>query len=110
MITAVALLFFPVVLAMSLFRLYQLPRDLLARTRWLHPQHKLAASLASGTTYLALASYSALLLYTLFRSIASPPQTLGEILRAASVVVGYPLVYLAYEWVYYYAILPRSKP
>ena len=110
MITAVALLFFPVVLALSLFRLYQLPRDLLARTRRLHPQHKLAASLASGTTYLALAGYSALLLYTLFRSLASPPQTLSELLQAASVVVGYPLVYLAYEWIYYYAILPSSKP
>jgi hypothetical protein len=109
MITAVALLFFPIVLAMSLFRLYQLPRDLLARTHGLHPRHKLAACLASGTTYLALAAYTALLLNTLVRTLASPPQTLAEVLQAASVVVGYPFVYLAYAWVYYYAIRPRSN-
>ena len=110
MITAVALLFFPAVFAMSLFRLYQLPRDLLARTRWLHPQHKVAACIASGITYLALTGYTALLLYTLIKAVTSPPRTLAEIFQSAAVVVGYPVVYLAYEWVYYYAILPRSKP
>ena len=110
MITAVALLFFPAVFAMSSFRLYQLPRDLLARTRWLHPQHKIAACIASGITYLTLAGYTALLLYTLVKAVTSPPRTLAEIFQSASVVVGYPVVYLAYEWVYYYAILPRSKP
>ncbi len=35
------------------------------------------------------------------------PQTIGEILSAASVLVGYPFVYLLYEWVYHYAIDPR---
>lgn len=110
MITVVALLFFPVVLAISLYRLYQLPRDLIARTRWLHPQHKWAAGLASGFTYLALAGYTTLLLYTLARVFASPPQTLEDGLKTAAVFGGYPLACLAFEWVYFYAILPRSKP
>ena len=110
MITAVALLFFPVVLAISLYRLYQLPRDLIARNRWLHPQHKWAASLACGFTYLALAGYTAFLLYTLVAAFASPPHTLGEGLQIAAVFGGYPLACLAFEWVYFYAILPRSKP
>ncbi|MBI5258078.1 MAG: hypothetical protein HY855_16365 [Burkholderiales bacterium] len=109
MFTVVALLFFPVVLAVSLWRLYQLPRDLLARTRWLNPRHRLAASMASGVIYLALAAYTALLLFTLAKALASPPRTLAEALQTASMVAGYPLVYLAYEWVCYYAILPRSK-
>ncbi len=110
MITAVALLFFPVLLALSLFRLYQLPRDLLARTRWLHPLHPLAAGLASGATYLALAVYTALLLYTLVAAVASPPRSLSDALQLAAVFGGYPFVCLTYEWVYFYAILPRSKP
>ena len=110
MITVVALLFFPVVLAISLFRLFQLPRDLIARTRWLHPQHKLAAGFALGTAYLALAGYTTLLLYTLAVAFATPPRTLNGVLQVAAVFGGYPLVCLVFEWVYYYAILPRSKP
>lgn len=109
MITAVALFFFPFVLALSLFRLYQLPRDLLARTRWLNPRHPLAAGLASGSTYLALAATTALLLYTVVVAVASPPRTLNDALQLAAVFGGYPFVCLAYEWVYFYAILPRSK-
>lgn len=110
MITVVALLFMPAVFAMSLFRLYQLPRDLLAGTRWLHPRHRLAAGLAAAATYLALAAYTAALMYTLARVIAAPPRTVEQALRTASVVVGYPLVYLAYEWICFYAIGPRSRP
>ena len=110
MITAVALLFFPAILAMSLYRIYQLPRDLLCGTRWLNPQHKVVAALASGASYLALGAYTSLLLYTLVGVVASPPQTVNEVLATAPVVVGYPLVYLAYEWVCFYAVAPRSRP
>jgi hypothetical protein len=110
MITAVALLFFPAIFGMSLFRLYQLPRALLAGSKWLHPGHRVLAGLSSGTTYLALATYTALVLYTLAAAVASPPETLSELLAAASVVAGYPFVYVAYEWVYFYAIGPRQRP
>ena len=110
MITVVALLFFPAVLGMSVFRLCQLPRALWKRTRWVHPEYTVTASLALACTYSALATYTIWLLWTLVQTIAAPPQTLSEALSAASVLVGYPFVYLAYEWVYFYAILPRPRP
>jgi len=43
MITVVAILFFPFVLAMSAFRLYQLPRDIVARRKWFNRSHLVVA-------------------------------------------------------------------
>ena len=107
MITLVALLFLPVVFSMSVYRLYQLPRDVLAGTKWVNSEHRLAYSLASATTYLALGAYTTYLGYAIVTVVALWPISLTELLSTASVVVGFPFVYLAYEWVYFYAIAPR---
>ena len=108
MITVVALLFFPAVFAMSVFRLYQLPRHLARRSSWFNPDHRLASAVASATTYLTLAVYTLLLLYTLVKSLVTPPRSLPDVLEAASVVVGYPIIYLVFEWVRFYSIRPRT--
>ena len=109
MITLVALLFFPIILAMSLYRLFQLPRDILARKKWLNPNHSVVAALAASATYIALSLYTVTILVGLVGVLIRVPNTIGEIFAAASVLVGYPLVYLIYEWVYHYALDPRPK-
>jgi hypothetical protein len=109
MITVVALLFFPVVLAMSVYRLYQLPRDILAGTKWFNRGHRAVAVLASSTTYVTLGLYTAILLVTLVGVLSRLPETIGEAIAAASMLIGYPLVYLVYEWVYHYALDPRPR-
>ena len=107
MITVVALLFFPFVLAMSVYRLYQLPRDLWAGRKWFNRGHRALAVLASSTTYLTLGLYTAALLVTLVGMLSRLPETIGEAISAASILIGYPLVYLVYEWVCHYALDPR---
>lgn len=107
MITVVAILFLPAVFVMSIYRLYQLPRDLLAGTKWLNSEHRLVYGLASVSTYLALGAYTVYLVYVTVTVVAAWPVSLTELLSTASVVVGFPFVYIAYEWVYFYAMAPR---
>lgn len=107
MITVVALLFLPVVLIMSIYRLVQLPRDMLAFKKWINPNHRLVAGFAAGAAYIALGGYTVIILVGFFRALIHAPKTMDELLTAGSVLVGYPFVYLAYEWVYHYALDPR---
>jgi len=106
-VTVVALLFFPAILAMSLYRLFQVPRDILGRKKWFNPNHRVLAMLAACTTYIALGIYTVTILVGLVGVLIRVPKTIGEILSAASVLVGYPFIYLIYEWVYHYALDPR---
>lgn len=109
MLTVVAILFLPAVFVMSSYRLYQLPRDVLAGTKWLNSNNRLVYGLASATTYLALGACVVYLVYAIAIVVAAWPVSLTELLSTASVVLGFPFVYLAYEWVYFYAITPRPK-
>lgn len=101
MLTVVAILFLPAVFVMSSYRLYQLPRDVLAGTKWLNSNNRLVYGLASATTYLALGACVVYLVYAIAIVVAAWPVSLTELLSTASVVLGFPFVYLAYEWVYF---------
>ena len=107
MITLVAILFFPVILALSIYRLFQLPRDILARKKWVNPEHWWIALLSAGAAYIALGLYTVTLLAGLVVLLIRVPKTISELFAAASVLVGYPVVYLVFEWVHHYALDPR---
>lgn len=107
MLTVVALLFLPAVFVMSSYRLYQLPRAVLAGKKWLNSEHRLVYALAWATTYLALGAYTTYFAYAIVTVVASWPVSLNDLLSTASVVVGFRFVYLAYERVYFHAIAPR---
>lgn len=107
MITFVSILFLPAVFVMSIYRLYQLPRDVLAGEKWLNSEHRLVYCLASASTYLVLGAYTMYLVYAAVNIVAAWPVSLNKLLGLASVVVGFPFAYVAYEWVYFYAIAPR---
>ena len=109
MLTVVALLLFPAILAMSMYRLYQFPRDMFAGRKWLNPKRRLVSAAACAVTYGALAAYTAHLLYVLARVFAFPPRAIDELFDAAFTLAGYPFVYLAYEWFNFYAAHPRPR-
>lgn len=106
MLTVVSLLLLPFVLGMSVYRAYQLPQSLISGARRLNPRHPLAAAAALGVMYVALVVYTAFVLHTALRAAWSPPQTAQELLAVAVVGVGYPFVYLAFEWVRFYSVRP----
>lgn len=103
------LLMLPAVLGMSAFRLVQLPRDLWTRRTRINPSRRWLCALAFGVVYCALATHTLLVLIAVARALWTPPRTIQDLFAAAIVAVGYPLVYLAFEWVLYYSVKPVSK-
>ena len=108
MLTIVALTFLPVVLSMSIYRIYQVPRGLLFGRLRICPRKPLIAALGLGVTYCALVVYTVFVLYTAARAFWTPPKTIHELISVASVGVAYPFVYLAFEWLLYYCIKPST--
>ncbi len=109
MLTVVLLLMLPAVLGMSAFRLVQLPRDLRSRRASINPRRRLLCALAFGVVYIALAAYTILVLFAAARALWTPPVTIHDLWAAATVGVGYPFVYLAFEWVLYYSVKPMAR-
>lgn len=109
MVTAVLLLLLPAVFSLSVFRLYQLPRDLRAGAIRVNPRNKLLAALVFGIIYAVLAAYTVFVLFTAARAIWTPPNTIQELLSIAYVGAAYPLVCLAFEWILYYTVTPKAK-
>ena len=108
MLTVVLLLLLPAVFSLSVFRLYQLPRDLRARAVRLNPRNKPLATLGFGIIYAVLAGYTFFVLFTAARAVWSPPKTIQELFSIAYVGAAYPLVCLAFEWILYYTVKPNA--
>ena len=109
MLTIVLLLLLPAVLGMSVWRLVQLPRDLMVHRRALDTRRRLLCALGLGIMYCALAIYTLLVLMSAARALWIPPKTVHELLAVAYVGAGYPFVYLGFEWVLYYAVKPGAQ-
>jgi hypothetical protein len=106
MITVVLLLLLPAVLGMSVFRLVQLPRDLLARRTRMNPRRRLLSVFAFIAVYIVLTGHTVLVLIALADLFSSPPQTIEDLLSAASIGAAYPIAYLTFEWVVFYSVKP----
>lgn len=104
MLTLVLLLLLPAVLGMSVFRLVQLPRDLLARRSRINPTRRPLSAFACIAVYIVLTGHTVLVLIALARMLQSPPQTIADLFPAARVWAAYPLAYLAFEWVVHYSV------
>ena len=109
MVTAVLLLLLPAVLSLSVFRLYQLPRDLRAKTVRLTSRNKLMSALVFGIIYAVLAAYTVFVVFTAARAIWSPPKTIQEFFSLAYIGAAYPLVCLGFEWILFYTVKPVAK-
>ena len=103
------LLLLPWVLVMCLYRLVQVPRDLLARRPLAATALVLAYSLAAVCT--------ARVLWVLAKAIGDPPTMLAEVFDIGRTLVALPLVYLCFEWTLYHCVkavaqapAPHSSP
>lgn len=108
MLTVVALLLLPFVFCMSVYRACQLPQSLIARTKLLNLAYSRVAPFALALTYLALVVYTICVLYTAASMVLNPPATIQELFSVAVVSVGYPFVYLIFEWVLFYSVKPGT--
>lgn len=106
---ALPLIALPFVFAAAIYRLYVLPRRLFSS------QIHLARSALSIRTALTLLAYSALLGYTAAIAVALAthlPQAISNLtlwLRLGPLLAGYPFVYVAAEWAFYYGFRQRQK-
>ena len=106
MLTVVLLLLLPAVLGMSLMRVVQLPRELWAGRARIQQSRRALRAMALGVLYLALSSYTIVVLMALARALWTPPKTLHDLLAAALVALAYPFVYFAFEWARYHCVEP----
>ena len=104
MITWVLLLLLPWVLVMSLYRLIQIPRDLLARRLRLQPRRRLLAATALVLAYSLAVVCTARVLWVLARAIGDPPTMLVEVFDIGRTLVALPLAYLCFEWTLYHCV------
>ena len=117
MITWVLLLLLPWVLVMCLYRLVQIPRDLLARRLRLQPRRPLLAATALVIAYSLAAVCTARVLWVLVRAIGYPPTMLAEVFDIGRTLLALPLGYLCFEWTLYHCVkavaqapAPHSSP
>lgn len=104
MFSVVLLLMLPVILGMSAFRLYDLPRELVAGRMQFNPARRNLASAAFLFVYVMLTGYTLAVVYVLGSAIAQPPRVFQELFPRVYVPALYPLVYLGFEWVLYYSV------
>ena len=104
MITWVLLLLLPWVLVMCLYRLVQIPRDLLAHRLRLQPRRRLLAATALVLAYSLAVVCTARVLWVLARAISDPPTMLAEVFDIGRSLVALPLVYLCFEWTLYHCV------
>ena len=101
---------FPFLLALAAYRLYVLPRRMAAgQLRFAKARLSLRTAITL-LAYLALLGYTVTLVvfvpHTLVRSQVTP----ALLLSTAPLFAGYPFVYVAAEWVFYYGFMRPPKP
>jgi hypothetical protein len=104
MFSVILILMLPAILSMSVFRLCQLPRELLAGRMQFNPVRRNLALTAFLFMYVMLTGYTLAVVYVLGRAIAQPPRVFQELFPGVYVPVLYPLIYLGFEWVIYHCV------
>lgn len=108
MITVVALLFLPALLALTVWRAMSVPRDLLAGRRRPDPRHPWRAAAALGLAGLALLAGTGWLLLTALQAALVPPATVQAWFALGRPVLAFPLLCLLFEWVLFHALVAPS--
>ena len=107
MLTVVAILLMPVVLGRAVYRLFKIPQALWRNQIHLNRRNLVIATFGFGLTYLLLLTYTGLIIYIVTKAVVNPPETIYEVFSLAKVCVGYPFVYLSFEWAIYHCIKPK---
>ena len=106
---ALPLIAFPFLVALALYRLYVLPRRVLAGNLHLSRRRLSALSAATAIAYVVLLIYTLSLVVLTAKTLATAPTDLMAWLSIAPVFAGYPIVYIAAEWVFYYGFQRPAK-
>ncbi|MFT3800287.1 MAG: hypothetical protein QM766_03635 [Burkholderiaceae bacterium] len=106
----IPLILFPIVLAAVLYRLWTLPRRYLkGEARLAHPKKSLLTFLTL-VAYLGLLAYTIVLMFLIGQLAFSGHHTLEDWLSVALTAVGFPIMYVAAEWVFFYGFERPKKP
>lgn len=106
---AIPLILFPVVLAAVLYRLYTLPRKYLrGEARLAGPKNSLL-TLLTLAAYLGLLAYTVALMFLLARLAFSGHHNPEDWLSVALTAAGFPIMYVAAEWVFFYGFERPKK-
>jgi len=108
MLTVVMLLFLPAVLAMSVWRAFAVPRGLVTQRLRFNPKHPVAARTALALVYVTLFLNTLAVVHAAASMVWHSISSFDALISRLSPVAVYPLVYLAFEWVLYYAV--KSSP
>lgn len=104
MLTAVMLLLLPVIFAMSVWRTYTVPRDLVSRRLGFSPKRPMFASITFVLIYCALLVNTLAVVYACSGLVWHPPSSFDEFIPRLFPAAAYPFVYLSFEWTLYHAV------
>lgn len=102
----------PFVFVAAVYRLYTLPRKYIDIAGTLRLAHGILSpiSLLTGMAYLGLLVYTAALAWRVAAIVVDAPGTPADWLAAMPVFAGYPITYIAAEWVFYYGFQRPPRP
>lgn len=99
----------PFLIAAAAYRLYTLPRRYLAGTLRLAHHGSSPISLLAGLAYLALLACTVGIILLVARNFIHAPYELSGWLALAPAIVGYPIGFVAAEWVFYHGFQRPSR-
>jgi hypothetical protein len=103
------LLILPFLLAAAVYRLYSVPHRVLAGSLQLAQTPGSLTTVLTVCAYLGLLGYSAGLVLAVVLALFKGRVSFSDWLSLAPVFAGYPLVYIATEWVFYYGFKRPPK-
>ena len=103
-------LILPLVFALAVFRLYQIPRRLCSKELRLPGVRRPVLSAVTIAAYLALFAYTVGLGAALGHALLVADNRMAEHLHLLLYVIAYPVVYFLSAWVFYYGLKPVSTP
>jgi len=104
------LVLFPFVLALAVYRLYRLPRLAWCGTLRLNPGRYFWLAMLTAVAYLGLLAYTIGLSVVVLRALVQAPLSLASLLSIAGFLAGYPVAYIAAEWVFHYGFKQAKAP
>lgn len=103
------LLIFPILLAAAVYRLYKLPRMYMSGHLQLAHGVWSLTSILTGIAYIGLLAYTIALAVLTVRILLNSNAALADWLSIAPAFAGYPVMYIAAEWTFYYGFLRPEK-
>ncbi len=103
-------LILPLVFAIAVFRLYDIPRQLWQGKLRLPGGQRIVLHAATISAYAALLGYTLALGIALTHALLAAQDRSSAYLALLGYMAVYPLVYFFAAWIFYYGLQPAPKP